>query len=249
MNEVSRILSDLAQGDGEGLGPQDRRGDRNPGCAGGWIFGLDFSPHGKRLFGTARGRGVAMWDLTGKLIRTFKAPGYNWPLVHSALSPDGKRVVCHDTPRTVKAWEIEGDAEPVTLEGHTSDPHNAAYSPDGKLLATGSNAELLLWDAGTLKLVKSIATPAHWLAFTPDGKSILTAAHQNRPLQDDVVTRWDLTTYEGKPLPPLTDRTGWPLYHLSRDGKKLYSLVCDGSGMEQRIRVYDAATGKESPSE
>src|SRR5262249_49895403 len=52
-------------------------------------------------------------------------------------------------------------------------------------------------------------------------------------------------TYECKPLPPLTRRNGRPAYHLSPDGKTLYSLVADGQDREQRIRVYEAATGKE----
>jgi hypothetical protein len=185
-----------------------------------------------------------MWDVTGKLVRTFNASGNTIGLYHPALSLDGKRVVCNDTPTTVRVWEIEGDTPPVTLGGHTSQPLYAAYSPDGKLLATGSDKELLLWDAEKLKLVKKIDTPAGWLAFAPDGKTILTAQHYSeRPLEKDVVTRWDLATYEGQPLPPLTGRTGWPAYHLSPDGKRLYSQVVDGPDTEGRIRVYDAATG------
>src|SRR5262249_4762653 len=155
-------------------------------------------------------------------------------LYHLGLSADGKRVVCNDTPTTAKVWEIEGDKEPVTLAGHTSQPLYAAYSPDGKLLATGSDKELLLWGSEKLELVKKIDPPAGWLAFDPDGKSILTAQHHwERPLEKDVVTRWDLTTYEGKPLPPLTRREGWPAYHLSPDGKTLYSLVVDGQDRER----------------
>jgi hypothetical protein len=53
--------------------------------------------------------------------------------------------------------------------------------------------------------VKKIATPAHWLAFAPDSKSLLTAAHANRPLKDDVVTRWDLATYEGRPYSQVSE--------------------------------------------
>src|SRR5262249_3166707 len=61
----------------------------------------------------------------------------------------------------------------------------------------------------------------------------------------NVVTRWDLLTFEGKPLPPLTGRTGWPAYCLSPDGKRLYTQVVDGPGGEGRIRGYDAATGED----
>jgi WD40 repeat protein len=212
--------------------------------AGGDVRGVNFSGDGKWLFGTVSGTGgVRMWDMTGKLVRTFNASGNTVGLIHPALSPDGKRVVCNDTPQTVKVWEIKGDNPPVTLGGHTSQPFYAAYSPDGKLLATSSDTELLFWDAGTLKLVKTIATPASWLAFAPDGKSLLTAPHWDRPLVTTVVSRWDLATYEGVPLPPLTGRSGWPVYHLSPDGKRLYSQVCDGADAEGRIRVYDAATG------
>jgi prepilin-type N-terminal cleavage/methylation domain-containing protein/prepilin-type processing-associated H-X9-DG protein len=45
------------------------------------------------------------------------------------------------------------------------------------------------------------------------------------------------------PLPPLTGRTGEPVYHLSADGKRLCSQVADGRDVEGHLRVYDAATG------
>jgi WD40 repeat protein len=209
------------------------------------IFGVNFSRDGKHLFASSFGA-VQMWDMTGKLVRTFRAYADAHGFYHLGLSPDGKRLVCNDMPTTAKVWDIEGDKQPVTLGGHTSHPLYAAYSPDGKLLATGSDKELLLWDAEKLELVKKIATPAAWLAFAPDGKTMLSAKHHTgRPLEKDVVTRWDLTTYEGKPLPPLTRRNGWPVYHLSPEGKTLYSLVADGPDREQRVRAYDAATGKE----
>jgi WD40 repeat protein len=211
----------------------------------GIVCGIRFSRDGKRLFASGPS-GTQMWDRTGKLLRTCKTAGGPPGLFHLGLSPDGKRMVCSDTPTALKVWEIESDNPPVELASHTSGPSYAAYSPDGKLLATGSDKELLLWDADTLKLVKKIDTPAGWLAFAPDGKSILTAQHHwARPLEKDVVKRWNLTTYESKPLPPLTRLNGWPVYHLSPDGKTLYSMVVDGQDTEGHVRAYDAATGKE----
>jgi serine/threonine protein kinase/formylglycine-generating enzyme required for sulfatase activity/WD40 repeat protein len=213
------------------------------------LWAVRFDADGKRLFGSGPG-GVEIWDLSGKLIHTFKASGTNVGLFQIAISPDGTRVVSNDTPTTNKVWEIEGDQPPVTLAGHSQPPPpgihyrmSSAYSPNGKLLATGSEQELLLFDAEKFELVKKINTPAGWFAFAPDSQSILTARHGPGPAATDVVTRWDLATYDGKPLPRLSQRTGWFCYHLSPDGKMLYALVNEGQNSERRVRVYDAATG------
>jgi formylglycine-generating enzyme required for sulfatase activity/tetratricopeptide (TPR) repeat protein/tRNA A-37 threonylcarbamoyl transferase component Bud32 len=204
------------------------------------LWAVRFDADGTRLFGSGPG-GVQIWDLSGKLIRTFKASGTNAGLFQIAISPDGKRVVSNDTPTTYKVWEIEGDRPPVTLAGRSQPRYrmSSAYSPNGKLLATGSDQDLLLFDAEKLELVKKINTSAGWFAFAPDSQSILTARHSAGPTATDVVTRWDLATYEGKALPRLSQGTGWFLYHLSPDGKSLYALV----NGERRLRVYDAATG------
>src|SRR5262249_15120037 len=82
------------------------------------LWGVNFSADGKRLFASGPG-GVQMWDVDGKLIRTFQASGTNVGLFNIALSPDGKRVVCNDTPQTARVWDIEGDKPPVALGGHT----------------------------------------------------------------------------------------------------------------------------------
>ncbi len=212
------------------------------------LFALAYSPDGKRLV-SAGSDGVKVWDLkTGVAVRTLAA-GANrfWQL---GLSPDGKRIACGDlATRTVKVFDAESGEVLGNLLGHTDDILAAAYSSDGKLLATGSDKELLLWDAEKLDQVKKIDTPAGWLAFATDGKTLLTARHDhNGPDHNHVVTRWDLQTFEGRPLPALSTRAGWPVYRLSPDGKTLYTLLAHGpkgDEYEARIRAYDAATGKD----
>ncbi|QDU21855.1 protein kinase domain-containing protein [Urbifossiella limnaea] len=209
------------------------------------LFSVAFSPDGKRLYGSGPG-GVETWDLTTKTsIRRFESAGSAVGLYHFALSPDGKRVVCNHTNTALTVRDVEGGS-PVTLDGHTSAPEAAAFSPDGKLLATGSESELLLWDAEKLELVTRIATPAEWVAFTPDGKHLLAARHGGGEAErDHVVTRWNLTTYQGAPLLPPVRRAAWPAYHLSRDGHRLYALMEDGRDVDGVVHVYDLAAGKE----
>ena len=134
---------------------------------------------------------------------------------------------------------LKGFADPVTV---------TAFSPNGKLLATGNDRELLLWDAEKLKLVRKLDTPAGWVAFEPGGKTLLTAKNDVRGAdRNHVVTRWDLTTFEGKPLPPLSNPPGYIHFYLSPDGKTLYSHIGHGPDNkgERYVRAYDAATGKE----
>jgi WD40 repeat protein len=53
--------------------------------------------------------------------------------------------------RTIKLWEVAtGSGSLVrTLSGHT-DVNSVAFSPDGRLLASGSYKEIKLWDISDL---------------------------------------------------------------------------------------------------
>jgi WD40 repeat protein/serine/threonine protein kinase len=221
----------------------------------GWTWSLAYSPDGKRLVASAD-KGLRVWDVaTGQVAHSFPG-GYLWQF---GLSPDGKRAAyCDPDSNTVHVVNPESGERVGILEGFTIDaqpePHQDAvrvtvFSPDGKWLATGNDKELQLWDAEKLELVKQLDTPAGWVAFEPGGRTLLTAKHdQNGEDRNHVVTRWDLTTFEGKPLPPLDGRPGWTCFHLSPDGKTLFSLLAHdltGGDYELSVRAYDAATGKE----
>jgi WD40 repeat protein len=207
----------------------------------GQVWSLACSPDGKQLL-VGGNTGVEVWDLAAeKIVQVFQG-GHVWQL---GVSPDGKKVAyCDPVPKTVRVFNPESGEQLGTLEGS---PRSSGPRPSARtaVLATGSDTELLLWSADKLELVKKIGSPAGWLEFDPDGKSLLTAKHdQNGPDRNHVVTRWDLKTFEGKPLPSLSNLSGWPIYHLSLDGKTLYSMVVYGRDIEQYVRAYDAATGR-----
>jgi WD40 repeat protein len=211
----------------------------------GHIWSVVYGPDGTRLV-SAGDDAVKVWDLkTGEVSRTLEAKAIGFFQI--GLSPDGKKIVCGDTPsKTARVFDADTGELLATLRGFAAQINNAAFSADGQLLATGSHTECLVWSADKLELVKRVASPAGWLAFDPDGKTLLTAnIDQNGPDRNHIVTRWDLKTFEGKPLPSLGKRLGWTKFQLSADGKTLYSNVGFGRDREQVVRVYDAATAKE----
>src|SRR3954453_16250666 len=67
----------------------------------------------------------------------------------------------------------------LLLQAHTGAVRSVAYSPDGKLLATGGDDTVVrLWDLATGRLRKKGPAPLAWvraLAFTPAGQRLAPA--------------------------------------------------------------------------
>jgi WD40 repeat protein len=136
---------------------------------------IAFSPDSKGLLISTK-TSVYVWDFdTGKQVQApFQIGGQPREAV---LSPDGKFIAI--VGAHVRLWDSTSEDAPRTLSAREHDLHAAAFSPDGKILASGgSDRAITLWDVGTGAELARIPAPGHVfdLVFSPDGRTLASAA-------------------------------------------------------------------------
>jgi RNA polymerase sigma factor (sigma-70 family) len=158
------------------------------------------------------------------------------------FSPDGKLLAAsRATPAEedrVHVWERSSGKEVYEVRGNV-----AAFSPDGKTLATVANG-ISLWDAATGKQIRRFGGLATSLAFSPNGK-LLASGYYGNGLKGRV-RLWDVET--GKESREFAeDNYGLgSCVAFSPDGKFLATGYYEkpGGGNLGRVVLWETDTGK-----
>ena len=165
-----------------------------------------FSPDETQLaFVIARERGtlqpVEVWDVASAhrlhvLLGRNHAGGFEF-------LPDG-RIVVAAGGTTPRLWRLKPPSPPDALTGHTAEAWCAAFSPNGKILATGSDdtherQTIKLWDRESGELLagwKAHTATVASLAFSPDGQILASGSLNSGAKGNPNVILWDAQTHQ-----------------------------------------------------
>jgi WD40 repeat protein len=75
---------------------------------------------------------------------------------------------------TITLWDVGRRTQLATLSGHTGSADAVAFSPDGRMLASGGENELILWDVAARAQFATLPAGAGGsnMAFSPDGRTL-----------------------------------------------------------------------------
>jgi WD40 repeat protein len=207
-----------------------------------WLWSVAFDPEGKRLVSADAGGTIKVWDARGQLLNSFQ--GHTKGVNQLAFSPDGKRLASASLDGTCKIWNSADWQEVHSLPSNGKTFEAVAWSKDGKLLAAGDDAQVILWNTDTYEVLHTLDTPGKGLlAFTPDGRTLLTAREDCTREEGHAFSRWEVATGTKLKSWELPTRGGYAFFHLSTDSR--FVFVSRTSPADSGVRVYDAETGEE----
>jgi WD40 repeat protein len=206
--------------------------------SGGRITTVTFSRDATRIATGLEDGTTLVWDLSAdEAVALLHLAGHDGAVRSVAFNGDGTRLLTSGSDGTLKVWDITPKHVPelLTVAGSGA----IAYSTDGRLLATGTEAgDVVVYDAATGKVVQTLRGHTGQVRSVDFAAGGLVAA-----VSGDTVRIWELTGEERLRI----EIPGEVIHDVSfgPDGRTVAAVAqtpepTDGGG----TRLYSVATGE-----
>ena len=206
------------------------------------ITSLDISADGKRIVTGGADRRVIVWD-ADSLKQILAIDDNPSPVAAVAFRPDGKQIAVGSIDRTIALYDVSRKLD-YRWQAHGASVNCLAYSPDGRLLASGGNGgQVKVWalaNPGAAALAP-IVLPGHTgpvsaVAFRKDSQHLASAG------ADHLVKLWRLESNTGKEVQTFRGHRDWVTsVAFNKEG----FLIVSGS-VDRRIKLWEI-TSREVP--
>ena len=218
----------------------------------GAVLSLDYSPDGTHIVTSGRDGSVRAWDAeTG--VQLYELPERSEPVSRLSpprrpveqvsYSPRGDRFLTISSSQSFNVVEVwDHAAQDETGIALDSQVHSAAWSPDGRRIATARYSFITVWDLDNIASEPLELDPDSGtedteykhVSWSYDGVRLLIASNNGATVLDWV---------SGELLHSLTLEEGAVYLEESPDGSLL--LTVDGQFRGPRVQVWNAETGSE----
>ncbi|HEY7155866.1 MAG TPA: sigma-70 family RNA polymerase sigma factor [Gemmataceae bacterium] len=225
------------------------------------ICPIGFSPDGRFLAFQTGLEEVILWK-PGEEKVAFRSPRPphhrdailfqpNRQPTNFAFTPDGKGFIRR--AGALQRWNLD-TGKPVYADtenwGHTGDVTRLVFSPNGRLLASSSEDQIIrLWDVSTARTVHSFPKWSDLVAFIPDGRCLLMAPSGLGKIalqETDVATGRPERGFELAERNEFRPSNRDKEIRVTEDGKKLLMLTSKNGRRndESILTAWDTATGE-----
>lgn len=162
------------------------------------------------------------------------------------IAPGNDRIVAGNDTKFI--WRLSDGLRIAALDPSVKAPSSPTFSPDGKSIAAGSDAGLVICDAAS-GLVKNLIPRKELypqkIAFSPDGQTLAVAFRTDVKLTTGIVI--ELIDLRTKQVVASCRNAGRSVYDLvfSPDGKRLASSA-ESVSRQSMLKLWDTATGRET---
>lgn len=199
------------------------------------IESASYNSDGSKIVTTAWDNTVRIWDSkTGEQEKILKTK-ISRP-VSATFSPDNKKILTASMDEAVGLWDAESGKLLFALKGSSEYVVYAELNPDGtKIIANSRDEAAYIYDSQTGKLLHNFDDhngSLYTVAFSPDGKNILTAGSKDKTAKiRDLQTGEIIFTLAGHEMNIINAA-------YSADGKYIITTSNDNSS-----KLWDAKTG------